>query len=149
MFRATQDESILLKYWQDEQTYPQWYRDSNNAWTCTWDNHLNFCKSCWRIYANENSLVYVEADGNLHCALRRGGKLDGERFNGRDLMALRDELFEHFPQLFGWINDCNWGLKRLFLELGFRETGFYMVKGQSHGKVLTWNCFVQRRPPSD
>jgi len=147
MFQETQDESLLLKFWEDEQTYPQWYRDSTNAWTPTWDEHLSFCKSCWRIYANENSLVMVEKSGNVHLALRRGIELDDKRIDG--LIALRNELFTTFPQLHGWVNDRNWGLKRVFVELGFQESGFMMVKGESHDKVLQWDCFVQRRPPSD
>jgi len=144
MFQEICDESLLREYWQDEQTYPQWYRDANNAWTRTWEEHLDFCRSCWRIYANENSLVYVESNGDLHIAIRRSIKLDGERFNRRDLAMLRDELFKDFAFLHGWINSRNWGLKRLFSELGFRDTGFTMYKGFSHGKLLRWNCYVNK-----
>lgn len=145
MFRETQDEALLREFWQDEQIYPQWYRDANNAWTQTWEEHLDFCKSCWRIYANENSLVYVEASGNLHFAVGRNIKLDDQRANGRDLILLRDKLLTEFSQLFGWVNSRNWGLKRLFSELGFKDSGVRMIKGHSHGNVLVWNCYAQIR----
>lgn len=140
MFRETNDESILLKFWQDEQNYPRWYRDCNNAWTRTWREHLEFCRDCCGIYSDGNALVFVERTGNVHLSIMRGQSID---FTG--LCALRDDLLRQFQSLFGWANGRNSGLKAVLNKIGMYDSGIKMYKGSSHGQVLTWRLYIKNR----
>lgn len=132
------------RFWREErENTPQWFADGSNAWQTSWEDFKGFCNQCWKVYDLGDVLIYVERVGeaaNIHISVMRGAEIEMGR-----LEAIRDELFQTFPILFGWIGTHNRGLKRIAERLGFRLNGARMLYGQSHGKVLKWDCYSVHR----
>lgn len=145
MFEITTDEDVFKKFWQnDAEKMPAYFQNGTHAFETCWDDFKGFCEQCDRIYLIDNvALLYVERRGqhaNIHFSLVRGETIDIA-----DLIKIRGELFKDFEMIFGWIGSKNRGLKQIIEQCGFHYDGFYMLKGQSHGKVLEWQCYSIRK----
>lgn len=139
-FQLTRDENLFRQFYEDEKTLPKWFQDGANNWGVTWDDFKAFCDKCERIYSTDNALVYVERisqNANLHFSLLRGSNV-----RIADLGAIRDELLADYDMLFAYVGSHNRGLKRIVEQCGMTANGLEMRKGESHGKVLVWHCYV-------
>lgn len=141
MFETTTDIEVFKRFWEDERdNTPLWLSKGNGAWHCTWEDFLDFCQNCERIYLIDNiALLYVESvDGNanIHFSVIRGHKVELE-----DLLEIRDLLLKDYQMIFGWCGSKNFGLKKLLTACQLKWYGFTMMKGWHRGKPLEWLCF--------
>lgn len=140
-FSLTRDLDLFRKFYEDEKTLPKWFQESSNNWGVTWDDFKAFCDKCERIYQiNRTTLIYVErigGNGNLHFSQLRGYNIHTE-----SLRTIRDALLTDYDMLFAWIGRHNRGLKSIVEQCGMTANSVEMRKGQSHGKVLVWQCYT-------
>lgn len=137
------DEELLLKFWEAEKQTPRWFRDAGNAWVTSDIEFLEFCKSCWRIYLflEEKAVMYVGKIGtiaNIHLSLMP----DADKANLiKELFEIEFDILEvECNSIIGWVAKQNRGLRRICEQLGLRFYGFSRFKGETHGKVIEWQC---------
>lgn len=117
---------------------PRFLQDATDAWHCTEEDFLTFCRNCWKVFLVDEALVYVENSGEIHFSILRGAPLP-------DLVPLRTFLLKQLSVIWGWVHPRNRGLIRFLETLGFEYHGYNMIYGQSHGKVLEWHCYILSR----
>lgn len=140
------NEQVLLEYWREERTYPEWFRQSTEVWQQTEDDFLGFCRRCWKILEiNKQALLYIETQdntANIHFSLKRGVKPESLI---SELEKIRTDIFKEFPIITGWVNKRNRGLKAICRALGLEHYGVTMIRGECRGKVIEWEAFTAFR----
>lgn len=141
MFAETKDEELFKKFWWDEkENSPRYFNDSGDTWHCSEADFLDFCSKMWRVYCVDGiALVYIEPSGGVHLSVLRGS--DNANLVS-DLIVMRNEVLQKLPVLFGWVGAKNRGIRKLMEGIGFHFDGFTMLKGESHGRVLEWHCYL-------
>jgi len=140
MFVETRDEEVFKRFWIDERTNtPQFMQDFGATWICSEADFLEFCQKMWKVYlVNDNTLVYIEPNGEVHLSVLRGADTSSLV---SELIKMRGEVLKTLPLLFGWVGRHNRGIRKLMESIGFQFYGFTMFKGESHGKILEWHCY--------
>ncbi len=141
MYRITNDTELFKLFWSDErQNSPRYFNDSGSTWVCTETDFQGFCQRMWRVYnVDDRALVYIEPSGEVHLSVLRGADTSNLV---TDLIEMRNEVLQEKPLLFGWVGAKNRGIRKLMKSIGFKFQGFSMWYGESHSKVLQWDCFV-------
>ena len=141
MFVETRDEEVFKKFWHDEkENSPRYFNDSGNTWHCSESDFLEFCSRMWRIYlVDDTALIYIESTGEVHLSVLRGADTSTLVSN---LIEMRNEVFKKIPLLFAWVGKGNRGIRKLMKGIGGSFHGFTMVKGESHGRALEWECYM-------
>jgi len=144
VFSLTKDESLFKRFYDDEQTYPRHFQESNNTWGNGWDDFKAFCDKCERIYSiNGTALVYAERIDdkcNLHFSIIRGTNIDLAA-----LITIRDDLLASYGMLFAYVGSHNRGLRKIVEQLDMVHNGIEMRVGETHGKVIIWQLFTVSR----
>ncbi len=140
-YQITNDEQLFKRVWTSERDdVPRFFSDGSHTKTTSWADFKGFCEQCDRTYSlNGQGILYVERIGynaNIHFSLIRGEKVELN-----DLISIRDEIFQDFELIFGWVGLHNRPLKRLIESCGLRYDGFRMYYGESHGRLLEWRCY--------
>jgi RimJ/RimL family protein N-acetyltransferase len=142
LFREVTDTATLLKYWDAEHQFPQWFVEANDVWIMTEELFLGFCQQCWKIYeVDGQALVYVEKIGDnaeIHVSVLRG--IDVQTILP-SLIELRNEVLKHCEMLFGWMVRQNKGMQRVAEAIGMKFYGLKMFHGAFHGRVIEWRCY--------
>ncbi len=149
MYTETTDEGLLRRFYEDEsKNTPRWFAESLAVWNQTWEEYLEFSKSCWKVLHIDNrALLFVESVGNganIHFSILRGQKVDDKMLN--TFSQIRDGLLSQCQWVFGWANSRNYKLQRILEAVGFSHNGVTMVRGHSHGRALEWRLFLVQRP---
>ena len=137
----------LLKWWKIEQGSPRWFKDANSLWCEDEQGFIQFCASCYRIYDLGNIIIYVQKDrelANVHIGATRSAAIDLTQ-----LVVIRNELLQEFAGIYGWLVKQNRGMKCIAEQIGMKHYGVKMLLGESHGKVLEWECFSVNKSASN
>jgi len=135
------NEERLLTFWRNEKASPRWLADSVGGRSISEEDFLAFCKNCWNIYDIGDALLYVEQRGEDVCEIHFS-VMRGSNVSIRILENIKFELLQHFNKIFGWVITKNKGLQGICEKLGMKFNGVKMIDGSSHGRVLTWKCFM-------
>lgn len=131
----------LLKYYRAEQELPRWYRDSTRVKNASEEQFLEFCEKCTAIFEiDDTALIYCEDRGNSICEVHFS-MIRGTEVPITVMRKARDIVLREYNSIFGWVLKRNRGLRRAMIELEFTPNGVEMIEGNSHGKVLQWDCY--------
>lgn len=134
----------LPDIWERELVMPKWFQASSFLWTPKFPIFVEWACDFQEIYGlfdNDKLLacIYLELDkdtATIHLSVTE--KIEPQIFID-ECSKLRNMLFHRgIKYIRGWTLKRNFALVKLMKEIGFRELGFTMDRGQSRGRVLRW-----------
>ncbi len=143
-----QDESLLAEayHWQD--TMPQWFRDSQNAWKETEEEYLEASKSelNYGVFLEDILVAVIRlievypSVFNAHLMVKRGTSLETLIEAAK---CLKDYLFHNgVYSLYGYIWNKNRGVCKLYEAIGFHDSGVRCYKGKIKGRLAQWKQYL-------
>lgn len=145
MRRLEKTDTVLIKEalsWSEGA--PRWFRDADRAWgTITPDKYIEQMDDQADFGVFDGELVAVitlslEGKGifNSHLMVKRKAPVGLIVVSAVSIIR---QLFENgMREGWAWPNKRNYGLRRILELIGMKRDGLEIIKGQSHGRPLTW-----------
>ena len=134
----------LLKFWEYEQTTPRWFRETCRTNEFDEKDYLDWCAKMWRIYGLlDNKAAVMVAKHGTRAEIHFSFLPDADKATLIDeLIQIRADIFcAGIEVIFGWVARQNRGLRKICEQLGLTFYGFRRFSGESHGRVIEWQCY--------